>query len=175
MLSAVDNTQISQTFQVVPNMVIEVGPVKIPEYQNRPQIVIQNKDKTLTFSEFDRWGESLDISLARLINQDMALMLPGANIQMFPANLTMPIKYQIIVDVLQLKSELDKDIFLVVQWSILDVQNNKVMFTKRSEFRQVIDPPNYAGLAQTLSAVCISLSSEIAKEIASIAIPVYKK
>ena len=95
-------------------------------------------------------------------------MLPGANIQMFPANLTIPIKYQIIVDVLQLESELDKDIFLVVQWSILDVENNKVLFTKRSEFRQVIDPSNYVGLVQTLSRACALLSSEMAAKIASL-------
>ena len=71
MLSAIEKDKVLQTFDIKPNVIIEVGPVKIPEYQNRPQIVIQNKDKTLTFSEFNRWGESLDVSLARLINQDI--------------------------------------------------------------------------------------------------------
>jgi hypothetical protein len=68
----------------------------------------------------------------------------------------------------QLDSELDKDLFLVVQWLVLDAQNTKTMFIKRSEFRQPIIPQNYSGLAKTLSTACASLSSEIAAVLATL-------
>ena len=169
MLQSIDRTKVIQKFNIASNLGIEVGPIKIPEYQDRPQMVTINKAGTLAFAEFDRWGESLDLSLARLINEDFAIILPGASFQMFPSNLSIPIKYQVMVDVLQIDSELDKDIFFVAQWSLIDVENNKMVFTKRSELRQVINPHNYAGLAGTLSAVCGELSSEIAEKIASLA------
>ena len=169
MLHSIDKDQVGKKFNTTSNVVIEVGPVKIPEYQDRPQMVTINKAGTLTFAEFDRWGESLEHSLARLINEDFVVILPGASLQMFPSNLSIPIKYQVMVDVLQIDSELDKDIFFVAQWSLIDVENNKMVFTKRSELRQVINPHNYAGLAGTLSAVCGELSSEIAEKIASLA------
>ena len=158
----------SAALEMAPNVVIEVGPVKIPEYQNRPQMVAQDKDQMITFSEFDRWGEPLNSSIAQFVSQNFSVMLPGANLQIYPANLAIPIGYQVILDVLQLESQLDKDMFLVVQWSIVDVQNHKMLFSKRSEFRRSINPPNYTGLAQTLSEECISLSSEMSQKIVSL-------
>ena len=168
MLHAIDKDNIGQKFNIASNVVIEVGPIKIPEYQDRPQMVTLNKDQTLAFSEFDRWGESLDLSLARLINENMASMLHGANLQMYPSNLTIPVTYQVMVDVLHIDSALDKGMLFVVQWSVIDLGNNKMVFTKRSEFQQPINPHNYAGLAETLSVLGGALSSEIAAKIASL-------
>lgn len=164
MLSSVDKEKVSQKFNIPSYIIIETGPVKIPDYQNRPQMVTLNKDKTLNFAQFDRWGEALDSAMARLINESLTAMLPGATFQMFPCNFNIPLKYQLIVDVLQLESELDKEVFFSAQWSIIDVETKKMAYSKRSEFRQPIDPHNYAGMADALSAVCVSLSREVAQE-----------
>lgn len=167
LLQAIDNTQASQKFDIAPGMIIAIGPVKIPEYQNRPQIVTQNKDKTLNFAQFDRWGEPLDVGIARLMIEDLAPMLPAAGIEMFPYNFAIPVRYQVILNVLQLDSELAKEMVFVVQWSIIDLENKQMMLMKKSQFRQPIGPPNYAGLAKALSAACASLSSEIAESLAA--------
>lgn len=165
--TAIDN-QACQKFNITSNVIIGLGPVKIPEYQNRPQIVTQNKDRMLTFAEFDRWGEPLDLAVARIINENLIVMLPGVNLQSYPWNLVIPVRYQVIMDVTQLESELDKDLLFTAQWSILDLENKGIVFTKRSEFRQQIKPDNYSGLADTLSLACASLSSEIAEALASL-------
>jgi len=149
-------------------MIIGVGPVKIPEYLDRPQMVTKSKDKTLKFAQFDRWGESLDLGLASLIREDLTVMLPSVKLALYPWNPSMTVKYQVSVEVVQWDSELDGDMSLVVQWTVIDVENSKVVVMKRSEFHQPVMPQNYSGLAQTLSTACASLSHDIASTIGQI-------
>ncbi|MDP2905966.1 MAG: PqiC family protein [Candidatus Omnitrophota bacterium] len=163
MLSAVTANEGVPTFEIPKDTIIEVGPVKIPDYQNRPQIVTQDKDKMLTLAQFDRWGESLDVGLARALAEDLTLMLPGATVGIFPSNYAIPVNYQVIIDVAQLESELDKDLVFAAQWSLIEPKKNVMLFTKRAEFRQPIEPHNYSGLAKTLGAVCATLGSQIAE------------
>jgi uncharacterized lipoprotein YmbA len=161
-LSAVDENQVGKKIDLPSDAMIGIGPVKIPEYQNRPQMVTLNKEKMLQFAQFDRWGESLDLGVARLVRENLTAMLPKAKLTLYPWNPSIAVKYQVTIEVIQLESELDRDMFFVVQWTIIDVQNSKAVMIKRSEFRQPIIPQNYSGLAQTLSKACASLSSQIA-------------
>ncbi|MCX5698034.1 MAG: PqiC family protein [Candidatus Omnitrophica bacterium] len=167
-LQAVDGNQVSKKINITSDVFIGVGPVKIPEYQDRPQIVTQGKEKMLKFAQFDRWGESLDLGVARLIREDLTVMLPGAKFTLYPWNPTISVKYQVVVEIVQLDSDLDKDLFLVAQWQVIDAQNTKTVIIKRLEFRQPIMPQNYPGLVKTLSTACASLSSEIAEALATL-------
>ena len=161
-------TQVSKKINITPGVIIGVGPVKIPEYLDRPQMVTKDKEGILKFDEFDRWGESLDIGMARLIREDLTVMLPGAKLTLYPWNPSIAVKYQVVLEVVQLDSELDKDMSFVVQWMVIDAQNSKTVIIKRSEFRQPIIPQNYSGLAKTLSTACASLSSQIAEALATL-------
>jgi len=168
-LRTLDKSQVGQKLNFPANKIIGVGPVKIPEYLNRPQIVTEDKNRMLTFAQFDRWGESLDFAINRLINENLIASFPGASIEMYPWNLFIPVRYKIYIDVVQMESRLDKDLFFAAQWSIIDLKNKKMAITKRSEFRQSIKPHNYSGLVEALSTVCASLSNEIAQGLVSLA------
>jgi uncharacterized protein len=168
MLQAVNENQVSKKINIASDVVIGVGPVKIPEYQDRPQIVTQDKERMLKFAQFDRWGEPLDLEMTRLIGENLAVMLPETKFTLYPWNSSIPVKYQVVVEIVQLDSELDKDLFVVAQWLVIDAQNAKTMIIKRSEFRQSIIPQNYSGLVKTLSMACASLSSEIAEALATL-------
>ncbi|MDD4183719.1 MAG: PqiC family protein [Candidatus Omnitrophica bacterium] len=170
-LYASDKEKNSQEFNIPANTIIGIGPVRIPEYLNRPQIVTNNKDKTIFFDEFNRWAESLDFALARLINNDLTLIIPKTSLQMFPWDLTIAVKYQVIVDVVQLENNLNHDLLFVTQWSIIDLEKKRAVFTKRSEFRHDIYPHNYYGLTEALSAATMSLSKEVAQGLVSVVKP----
>jgi len=169
MLHAASSGQVAEKFNIAPDGVIAIGPVEIPGYQDRPQIVTQDKFRMLNFAQLDRWGEPLDDALTRIILEDLTAMLPKATFGIFPCNFAIPVKYQVIMEVVRLESELNQDLLFVGQWSIVDAKSKEMSFSKRSEFRQAINPHNYAGLIDALSIVCASLSAEIAQELATIA------
>lgn len=163
------DNQSAEKINIPPDTIIGVGPVNIPEYQNRPQIVTQNQDNTITFAEFDRWGEPLDLAMARLISENLRVILPDAVVETYPWDGAIPVKYKVIIDVIQLISELEKDMFFAVQWTVIEAQHNKMVLTKKMEITEPITPNNYSGLVKTLNFACVSLSSQIASGVASIA------
>jgi hypothetical protein len=167
-LPAADENQLSPKIDIASDVLIGVGPVKIPGYQDRPQIVTQGKEKMLKFAQFDRWGEALDLGVTRLIREDLTVMLPAAKLTSYPWNPLLPVKYQVAIEIVQLDSELDKDLSLAAQWLVIDTKDKKTLMIKRSEFRQPIMPQNYSGLVQTLSTACASLSREIAEALATL-------
>lgn len=167
-LQAIDESYAGEKFNIPSSVIIGIGPVKVPEYLNRPQIVTQDTNNLITFAQFDRWGEPLDLALLRLVSANLSVMLPDATLEISPWNLAIPVKYQVIMDVVRLESRLDKDVSLTVQWSVIDLENKKMMLIKRSEFSQPIEPHNYSGLARTLSMECASLSDKIAKTLSSL-------
>jgi hypothetical protein len=168
MLSPITQDQVTEKFDITPGVIVAVGPVNIPGYQDRPQIVTRDKNGMLKFAQFDRWGEDLDLALARRFTDNLTLILPGASFQIFPCNFAIPLDYQVIVDIVQLDSELEKNMVLAAQWSIINAKNRKMLLTKRSQFIQPINPHNYHGLIQALNASCAALSSEIAGNLAEL-------
>lgn len=151
------------------NVIVGVGPVTLPEYLNRPQIVTRRSDNTVEFAQFDRWAESLDRGMARIIAKNFSLLLPTANVEIFPWNSVIPIRYQVMMKVIQLDCKLDSDVVLLVQWSILDAQEKKILLAKRSEYRKPIETHNYPGLVQAISSIMDSVSREIAQALTQLA------
>jgi uncharacterized lipoprotein YmbA len=170
MLSAINQPEVSKKINITPGVIIGVGPVKIPEYLDRLQIVTKEKQGNLKIDEFNRWGESLDLGLARLIREDLTVKLPRANLILYPWDPSMGIKYQVVAEIVQLDSKLDGDMHFVVQWMIIDVNNSKTVIIKRSEFRRPILPQTYSGLAKTLSTASAALSSQIAQALGTLKI-----
>lgn len=168
-LQPMNRSQADKTFDVPATAIIGIGPVKLPEYLKRPQIVTEEGSNLLAFAEFDRWGEQLEFALPRVISDNLSVLLPGATIATSPWNLSIPVKYQVIIDVLRLECRLDKDLAIAAQWSVIDLDSRKMLITKKSGFSRPIDPQNYSGLARTLSSACASLSGEIAGSLAALA------
>ncbi|MDD2679302.1 MAG: PqiC family protein [Candidatus Omnitrophica bacterium] len=158
-----------QAIDVPLGTIIAVGPIWIPGYLDRPQIVTRDKHGNFHFAQFDRWAEPLDSALARLINENLARLLPAASIQLFPCSFAIPLDYQVILEIVKLDSELDKDMNLTAQWSIINAKSRKLLLTKRSQFIQPINPHDYYGLTQALNTACAALSREIAGKLAEFA------
>jgi len=68
-----------------PALVIVLGPVVLPDYLLRPEIVRRTGPNQLEPSRVDRWGEPLDRAILRVLCLDLASSLPGSSVVPFPA------------------------------------------------------------------------------------------
>jgi len=164
-LSSLSLEQSCEKVKIAADTLIGVGPVRIPDYLNRPQIVTVNKDKTMAFAQFDRWGESLDVAVTRVLDENLTFLLEGSDVQMHPWNMFVPVRFQVTLEVIRLDIDLKQDVELVVQWSILDLKDKNFIFSQRSVLRAAVEPLSYAGAERAISIVLSQLSSEIAHEL----------
>jgi uncharacterized lipoprotein YmbA len=66
------------------SMRIGVGPVRLPTYLERAQIVTRAGDHTLAINDFHRWAGPLDEEILRVLVTSMRAALPGTEVLSYP-------------------------------------------------------------------------------------------
>lgn len=149
----------------LPHLSLGVGPVQIPEYLNRPQIVTRTGRNELHLAEFNQWAESLRDNFSRVLAENLSIMLAADHVFVFPwESFTPTIRYQVTVDVYRFEGNADGRAVLVARWSILE-ENNKVLLTRKSDFSEPWVADNYENLVEALNRTVGDLSKEIASAI----------
>ena len=141
---------------------IGVGPVTLPRYVDRPQIVTRTSPYEIKLAEFDRWAEALDTNFSRVLAENLSLLLPTARVVMSPWPRATPIDYQITVDVTHFLSQVGGDSLLIADWTLFKGEGQEVLTSGRSRFSASPGGQDYAAIVAAMSQTVVSLSREIA-------------
>jgi uncharacterized lipoprotein YmbA len=147
---------------------IGVGPVAIPEYLNRGQIVTRTGENQLELAEFDRWAEPLQKNLSRVLVMNLSTLLSTDRVAMHPWNRSTPMDYQVIVDVGHFEAGTDGRASLLARWSIVEGTDRKILRVRKSSFSEPIAPDGYEATVASMSRVVGTLSRQIAEAIREI-------
>jgi uncharacterized lipoprotein YmbA len=145
---------------------IVVGPITLPKYLDRPQIVTRISNNSLDQAEFDQWGGDLNDNVVRVLIQNLSILLGTDQVSSYPSKDPTPAKYQITMDVTKFEQDVDGGTVLDVFWSILNPANNKVLLRRRSSYREPSMPPaagrsSGAGAKQAYDAVAAAMSRDL--------------
>ncbi len=148
------------------DIALGIGPVTLPPYLDRPQIVTRSTTNQLQIGEFDRWGEPLNANFSRVLAENLAFLLGTDRIAMHPWQRWVPIDYQIIVRVLRFDRAANGDIVLRTMWGIVHPDEQKFSLTTKQDFSEPLDSSDdYEAVVAAQSRVLEKLSREIAKDI----------
>ena len=148
---------------------IEIGPVRIPDYLDRPQIVTSNGKNELELAEFDRWAGSLDEDIARVVAEDISALLPADRFRVTPWSswfAASPL-YQVEVNVIRFEGAPGKSVLLKAQWTILDKQQG-LRVHRESVIAEDVHGATYRALVTAMSNALAGLSRAIAGSITSL-------
>ncbi len=143
----------------------EIGPVEIPEYLNRPQIVTFHNSNVAHLAEFEHWAEPLKHNISRVIAENMSVLLNTDKVFIFPQKKRTPVEYQIEVNILRFDGELGKDLFLSALWSVVDVEKEEQLFIGRSNFKEKINGADYIAFTSAQSKALEKLCVKIAEKV----------
>jgi len=165
-------TPIAEEASTAPSteLAIGVGPVALPRYLVRPQIVTQVDGNELQLTEFNQWGGELEDNFTRVLGTNIALLLPTEKIALYPwgAGPAPPIDYQVLVDITSFERDSTGDCVLTAFWRIAKGDGSEILLTRRSSFREPVgaaaedsttDP--YHEIAAAMSKNVERLSREI--------------
>ncbi len=143
-------------------LTIGVGPVKIPEYLDRPQMATRSTPDSLHFSEFDKWAEPLEKNLARILAQNLSLLLSTDRVVVFPWAGSMHVQYQVTVDVAQMDYTPDGKATLLAGWSIFGNDGAKLLTIRQSRIVVPVQAAGFEAVASAESRAVGDMSREIA-------------
>lgn len=159
----------------VPNTVLTgsstvgVGPVELPQYTDRLQIVTGNTGHELSRAPFDNWAEPLEANFARVLAENLSLLLATDQVVVFPWQGPLPFDYQVIVEVTKFLGEPGGQASLETLWSIVGKNGKDAIVMEKSSFSEPVGAQNYEALAAALSRMVAALSRDIATTITTIA------
>jgi hypothetical protein len=161
-LTPVQDQFIGRRSNPAQNAVIGIGPVKLADYLDKSQIVTRTSDEQLVKSEFNRWAGSFKDNFINVLADDLGFLLSDQQIYLYPFRLSIPIDYQITVDVIRCDGRLGDAAYLEARWSILQGQEKKLFKMNRSSIHEPVTGPNYGDLVAAQSRALAKLSREIA-------------
>ncbi len=150
------------------DLTIGVGPIKIPEYLDRPQMATRSTPDSLQFAEFDKWAEPLEKDLARVFAEDLSILLSTDRVIVFPWAGSVHVLYQVTVDVAQMEYTPDGKALLVAGWSVFGNDGGKLLAIKRSIIIVPVQSTGFEAIASAQSRAVGEMSREIAACIESL-------
>ncbi len=147
------------------DVTIGVGPVHLPSYLDRDEIVVRKSQNVLDLSELDHWAEPLKDNFVRVLGENLSLLVHTDHIASFPWRRNTPITYQVVVKVERFDIEKGEHSILVAQWHILSSNGDRILFTKKSSFNAPVDTQAFEAGVAALNQNLNELSREIADAI----------
>jgi uncharacterized lipoprotein YmbA len=142
---------------------ISVGPVELPDYVDRSQIVTRISPNKLSLAEFDQWAEPLKDSFSRVLMENLSFLLCADPISLYPSRGPTAIDYRVEVEVIRIDGRLGEQATLVARWIILDEKDNAVLFTRKSNLSSPAQGGGYEALVSAQSQTIAALSRDIAE------------
>ncbi len=145
---------------------IGVGPVIVPSYLDRSQIVTRTSADQVELSMFHRWAEPLADGIARILAEEIGARVPSERIVMFPwrGTVARAIQYQVVVAVVRFDGRPGGDVTLDTRWRILGRDGDELAF-RRSTVVEAAAGPGYERMVAAMARALVALGREMAAEI----------
>ena len=147
------------------NAVIGIGPVKVADYLDQSMLVTRTSDNQAVKAEFDRWVGSFKDNFINVLADNLGFLLSTERIYLYPWRLSVPIDYQVVLDIVRCDGRLVDAVWLEVRWSIIGGPERKLLKVNRSSIREPVNGADYDAMVAAQSQALAKLSQEIAAAI----------
>lgn len=138
-----------------------IGPIKIPAYLQRKEMILNRDRNTLSLHEYHRWAEPLEAGISRVVSLNLAALLETHQVQSFPWRRDTVPEYGISIAVVQFSVH-DLQADLIAEWTLSSPGDNKILVSRISHFKQSLRASEPEQLAAAYSQLLMQLSQEIA-------------
>ena len=133
-------------------VMLGLGPIRMPDYLNRSQIVWRETNAEMHLDEFNRWTEPLAISLLRIVSTDVDNLMQGVVVVVFPYEpfIREQVDYRLVGDVNRFETDSSGKVVLEVQWGISNVDGDVIVPVRRNRYQaqaEISDDPSVVVLA----------------------------
>jgi len=149
-------------------LTVALGPIALPQYLDRPQIVTRTSPNRLQLAEFDRWAEPFQEIFTRVLAENLSLLLDTDHIITLPTRRSRMTDYRVEVEVLRFDTEVSGRTQLATRWSIYGLDDEEPLVVRRTVHESSVSNANdFESIAAAMSRCLADLSREIAKTVST--------
>ncbi len=164
---------IDTDFQQDPDdsVILGLGPLRMPDYLNRSQIVTRGANSEIQVDEFSRWSEPLSTSLLRIVATDVDSLLNGVVVVVFPYEpfVRDQVRYRLVGDINRFDADSSGRIVLEVQWGVADADGQITVPVRRNRYeaQATVGGQPAAGDPGAVAAAMNDALAQFSRDIAS--------
>jgi uncharacterized lipoprotein YmbA len=148
-------------------LTIGVGPVTLPPYLDRPQIVTRASRTKLNLGEFDQWAAALQDGATRVLAENLSLLIPTDRVVLHPWPRQTAIDYQVTVEVSQFDKTMGGEVVLAARWSLAAADGADLLLRK-TRYSTPAGGQDYEATVTAMSRTLEALSRDIATALLTI-------
>jgi len=149
----------------VDDAVIGLGPLRLPELLDRPQIVLRQDANRLLLSDGHRWAEPLAENFLRVLRENLSAHLHTERLLLHPWPLKAPPDYQVIIDVLRFEGDISGAACLEAVWLVRNGEGTLLMPRQRDSYEAAASGSGRAEIVAALSETLARFSGDIARQL----------
>ena len=150
---------------ILKDATVGVGPIKLSQVLDRPQIIMRTSKNEIRIADLGRWAGPLHEMVANVLVDNLTALLPGTEILKFPWPVTIPVTYQVAMDITQFDGMPGGDVTLKARWGVLGEDDKRILANKQSELNEPIGGDTISEMVSAQSRLLEKLCREIAVEI----------
>lgn len=147
---------------------VAIGPVTIPDMQDRPQLVVRTSANRVDILETHRWAESPKSEIPRIIAADLGILLKPARVSTYPQNAGQEAEYRVLLDIQRFEMTAGEGVGLEALWSVRR-SDGGVPKTGRSKVSEPVSAAGYDALVAAQSRALAAVSRDLAQALREVA------
>ena len=144
-----------------------LGPISLPGYLDRTQMVTLAGKNQLDMYEFSRWAESLQEGFYRVLQEDLSTLLGTPAVYRYDRGNFTTADYQLIIDVSRFDAVSGGEAVLKAFWTLRCKETDRAGITRQFVFRTPVSGVGFPGLVNAQNDTLSAFGREIAKMIRS--------
>ena len=154
---------------------IGLGPIRFPDYLDRPGIVTRSGGNTIEIAEFDLWAGSLKDDFLRVLAENLSILLETDKMLLYPYIGAVPIDFRIGMNLIRFEGAPGGEVSLEATWLIQEGQDKKEGVVQKSRITEPVSGSDYQALVAAQSRAVEKLGREMAKAIQTLPAATPKK
>ncbi len=155
----------------LPDIGIGVGPIRMPLYLDRSDIVTRGSQNKVDVAEFAQWAGPLQENFSRVLAENLSVLLSTDKISVFPFARGEAVDYNVTVYVTRFDGMPGDKAHLRARWAILDRKRKESLFEKHT----IVSHPTITDTTEALIAAKSNTVADLSREIARAIVEVSSK
>jgi len=143
---------------------IGLGPVSLPDYIDRAELVFQSDTHRFQVPPDQRWAGNLRENVSDVLAINLGRRKSGSRVQAYPWDPTGDVSYSVPVTIRQFHAVSGGDAILDVRWEIREGTGGKVVSRGSKVFTEGLSEEGYDGVVSAQSRLLAQLADAIAAD-----------
>ena len=146
---------------------IELLNLRVPAYLERSHIAVRTGENSMTFSEYNQWGENLRKNLMRTLSRNLGHLLDTSEISTPLNRSSTEPDYRLEVLIDQFELDTDGYVRLSARWQLIDAASDAPLGLKSADLTagRTVDGKDYESMVGEMRDLFGQLSVMIAEDI----------